>query len=262
MRGHAHARLAVQRFHAGLFKDLHALLEELLLRKGPDFRVFHRQDAVHDLDHGRIRAQSVEEAGEFDADGPRSDDQQLFRHAHRLQRMAIGPDQIAIRLQPRQLPRARAGGQDDGGGGQVFNALVGGDSDAAFGGDGRHAHEDGDLVLLHQMADAARKLFGHPARPGDDGGQVIADPVGLQPEFLGPVHQVEHLGRAQHRLGRNAAPVQADTAQVLALDDGNLLAQLRRPDGGNIAARAGPDHDHVEGLGGHGLSPLKKVVCH
>ena len=172
--------------------------------------------------------------------------------------MAIGPDQITVRLQPRQLPRACAGGQDDGGGGQIFHALVRGHGDAAFGGDRRHPHEHGDLVLLHQMADAARKLFRHPARPRDDGGQVIADPVCLQPEFLGPVHQVEHLGRPQHRLGRDAAPVQADAAQAFTLDNGHLLAQLGRADGGHIAAGTRADHDHVEGLGSHGLPPLRK----
>jgi hypothetical protein len=34
---------------------------------------------------------------------------------------------------------------------------------------GRLAHEDRDLVLLHQMADAARQLLGHTARARDDG---------------------------------------------------------------------------------------------
>ena len=171
--------------------------------------------------------------------------------------MAIGPDQITVRLQPRQFPRPRTRGKDDGGGSQVFNALVRGNRDAAFGGDRRHAHEDGDPVLLHQVADAARKLLGHTPRPGDDGGQVIADPVCLQPEFLGPVHQVEHLGRPQHRLGRNAAPVQADAAQVFPLDNRHLLAQLGRADGGHIATGTRADHDHVEGLGSHGLPPLR-----
>ncbi len=119
---------------------------------------------------------------------------------------------------------------------------------------------DGDLVLLHQMADAARQLLGHAARAFDHRVQIIADAVGLQPEFLGAVHQVEHLGRAQQRLGRDAAPVQADAAQMLALDDGDVQAQLRAADRGDIAARPGTDYDHVKDLGGHGrLPPVSRI---
>ena len=70
LRGHADARLAVQRFDGGFFKDFHALLDELLLCKGGNFGIFHRQDAVQHLHHGRIGPQRVEEAGEFNADGP------------------------------------------------------------------------------------------------------------------------------------------------------------------------------------------------
>ncbi len=96
------------------------------------------------------------------------------------------------------------------------------------------------------MADAARQLLGHGPAAGDDGWQIIADASSTKAKFLGAVHQVKHLGRPQHRLGRDAAPVQADAAQVLALNDGDLLAKLAGTDGGNIAAGACADHDHVE----------------
>ena len=56
---------------------------------------------------------------------------------------------------------------------------------------------------------------------------------------------VEDLGRAQQRLGRDAAPVEADAAEVLALDDRGLEAKLRRADRGDIAAGAGAEHDDV-----------------
>src|SRR5690606_39284230 len=76
-------------------------------------------------------------------------------------------------------------------------------------------------------------------------------------EFLGAVHEVKDLGRAQERLGRDAAPVQADAAQMLALDTGHLQPQLRAADGTDIAARAGTDHHHVEALR-HGNPPIRK----
>jgi hypothetical protein len=68
----------------------------------------------------------------------------------------------------------------------------------------------------------AGELPGHLARALDHRVQIEADALGAQAEFLGAVHQVEHLGRAQQRLGRDAAPVQADAAQILALDDRDL----------------------------------------
>jgi hypothetical protein len=58
--------------------------------------------------------------------------------------------------------------------------------------------------------------------------------------------------RAQQRLGRNAAPVETDAAQVVALDDRRLEAELGGADGGDVAAGAGADDDHIEALVSHG----------
>ncbi len=116
---------AVELLDHGFLHDLHALLDEGLLGEGRDLGVLDRQHPVHHLDHRRLGAERVEEAGELDADGARADDQQLLRHPLRLQRVLVGPDQIAVGLQPRQFARARAGGQDDVLGGQLLGALVG-----------------------------------------------------------------------------------------------------------------------------------------
>jgi hypothetical protein len=43
----------------------------------------------------------------------------------------------------------------------------------------------------------------------------------------------------------NAAPVEADAAEVLALDDRRLEAELRGADRGHIAAGSGAEHDYV-----------------
>ena len=59
------------------------------------------------------------------------------------------------------------------------------------------------------------------------------------------LHVVEHFGRAQQRLGRDAAPVEADAAEQLALDDRGLEAELRRADRGDIAAGPGAEDDEV-----------------
>ena len=59
-------------------------------------------------------------------------------------------------------------------------------------------------------------------------------------------HVVIDLAGPQQRLGRDAPPVEADTAQALALDDGDLQAQLRGADGSDITAGAGAEDDEIE----------------
>ena len=50
----------------------------------------------------------------------------------------------------------------------------------------------------------------------------------------------------QQRLGRDAADIEAGAAVGGALlDHGDLHAELRRADGGDIAARPGADHDDI-----------------
>src|SRR3569833_2893941 len=53
------------------------------------------------------------------------------------------------------------------------------------------------------------------------------------------------LGGPEQRLGRDAAPVEADAAELLALDDGGLEAELRRPDSRDIAAGPRTEDDEI-----------------
>ena len=56
---------------------------------------------------------------------------------------------------------------------------------------------------------------------------------------------MKNLRRAQQRLGRDAAPVKADAAEMFALDERGLQAELRRADGGDIAAGSAADDDDI-----------------
>ena len=51
---------------------------------------------------------------------------------------------------------------------------------------------------------------------------------------------------AKQRLGRDASPVEADAAEMLALDDRRLEPELRGADGGDIASGPGADHGKIE----------------
>jgi len=57
---------------------------------------------------------------------------------------------------------------------------------------------------------------------------------------------MKDLCRTQQGLGRDAAPIKADAAEVIALHDRGLEAELGCADRGDIAARARADDDDVE----------------
>ncbi len=97
----------------GAGQNLHALLLERSLGERRDLFVLYRQDARQHLAHGHLGAHGAVEARELDADRARADHQQRLRHRLRHHRLAIAPDQLAVGLEPRKLPRARAGRQDD-----------------------------------------------------------------------------------------------------------------------------------------------------
>ena len=57
-----------------------------------------------------------------------------------------------------------------------------------------------------------------------------------EPELRRAAHRLIELGGAEQRLGRDAAPIEADAAEMLALDDHGLEPELGRADRGDIAA--------------------------
>ena len=240
--------------HLGAGENFDALLLETLARESGDLGVLDRQDLRQHLDHRHLGAERAVERGELDADGAGADHQQRLRHAVRHHGLEIGPDQLLVRLETRQHARPRAGGDDD-----VLGLVCAGAeralwrfAAAGFHGDlaGRvdrgFAPDHRDLVLLHEKADAVVEALRHRARALHHGARIVADLAGRKPVILGVLHVVKDLRRAQQRLGRDAAPVQADAAQIFALDDGGLEAELRRADGADIAARPRADDDDVE----------------
>ena len=81
----------------------------------------------------------------------------------------------------------------------------------------------------------------------DDGRRRRADRDAPLLRVLDDLQRVRVL---EQRLGRNAAPDQARAAErLLLLDDGDLQAELRGADGGDVAAGAGADHDDVVFVG-------------
>jgi len=75
----------------------------------------------------------------------------------------------------------------------------------------RRAIKYGDLVFLKQMADAAVQLFGDFARTLDDFFQIESRRAGAQAIGVGVFDILVNFGRAQQRLGRYSAKVEANS---------------------------------------------------
>jgi hypothetical protein len=136
-----------------------------------------------------------------------------------------------------------------GGAGRDRAGLV--DGDLAGSGQPSLAFDHRHLVLLQQELDAGGELPRHLARAIDDLLQIEAHLLGRESVIAQMVQEMGDLGAAQQGLGRNAAPVQADAAQLVALDHRRLHAELGRPDRGDIAAGTRAQHDEIEGFLGH-----------
>jgi hypothetical protein len=121
--------------------------------------------------------------------------------------------------------RARAGGEDHvprHEAGHRLAVLRHGHLARAASGDAvqpASAVEHGHLVLLQEVLYPAGELRRDATRALDDLGDVEADVLGREAIGVEVVQEVVDLRRAQQRLGRYAAPVEADAAQVLALDE-------------------------------------------
>ncbi len=105
-----------------------------------------------------------------------------------------------------------------------------------------------DLVLLEQELDAAGQFLDRGSLFALQRGEIELDLTGLDPELCQRAMRglVEQLRAMQQRLGGNAAQIEASPAQRLArLGAGDLEAQLRGADGGDIAAGSGADDEEV-----------------
>ena len=70
-------------------------------------------------------------------------------------------------------------------------------------------------------------------------------PATFTPHLSACLHRVQHFGRRQQRLRRNAAVVEAGAAEVMLLDDGDARAELGRLQRRDVAAGAGADHQEL-----------------
>ncbi len=113
------------------------------------------------------------------------------------------------------------------------------------------AFEHLHLVLLEQAGHASIELLGNGARARDDACQVDARRTGVDTERGGAFDLAQHISGVQQRLGRNAAPVEANAADLRLFHQCGRETELRGAYGGDISAGTAADDDDVEGLFAH-----------
>ena len=124
--------------------------------------------------------------------------------------------------------------------------VLGADLELVHGDEPPVARHHGHLALLGEPGQAAREPLHHAVLPATqlvdvDSRLRKADPVGPHAPCL-----VDDLGGVQERLGGDAAYVQAHAPKARpAVHQHDLLAQIRGPEGGGIAARPCPEHQHL-----------------
>src|SRR5208282_233077 len=136
-----------------------------------------------------------------------------------------GPD--ALPLEEGELDRPRARGEDHGPGVDLLLAALGLDVHLGRPEEAAATLDRIDAVRLEERRDPPRELLHDLLLPGAELRQIErrhgprADPVSARARDL-----LAERGRVDHRLGRDAAPVEADAAERrVLLDDRRLLAE-------------------------------------
>ena len=107
----------------------------------------------------------------------------------------------------------------------------------------RLAADHGHLALLGEDREARRQLADDAVLP-----LLERNGIDFRRLELDAVHRhrlgfLDHAGRMEQRLGRNAADVQADAAELgPAIHQRDRKAEVGGTEGGRVAARAGADH--------------------
>ena len=195
------------------------MLPEGALEQAADLFVLDRYQARHQLDDGHLRPVGAPQVGELDTDGAAAYDDRPKRHVAQIQGLAASDDHLAVHRHGRQLSGPGAGGHDYVGGSQGA-AVV--DLHGAKAGQPAGASHVLHVVLLEQEADSGGEPLDHLPAAVDRLAEVVGNVFGGDAELLAVSDQVDDLGVPEERLAGNAAPVEADAADLLTLDDGGL----------------------------------------
>src|SRR6266568_1196783 len=234
---------------------LHVDLDAELLQAPRDdanrVEVRPRQDLVHDLDHDDAAAELRVERADLEPGDAAADDREVRRDAGELERFLRAQDLLAIEAERGQVGRSAAGRDDRVRERDVLGDARASDVHAAGSGERCLSGEDLHAVPLTELADSVHEPLDDGRLPRLQPSHVDLDRSSLDASFGGALNRLDEVPRVDERFARDAAVVQAFAAELVPLDEEDMLTQLRCANRGGISTRAGPDDDDVD-LAGHG----------
>ena len=225
-----------------------------------DLIIDHTEEGRQRFEHGHIGPEPPPHAAHFQADHARTDDAQRLRHLGNVQCAGVAQNQLFVESGARQRARIGAGGDDD-----VLADhglwLRAGNLDLPAAGIAFHeaalAVEERDLVFLEQENDAVVILLHDLVLAAQHFAQIERQAVYLDAVVgEGMARVIVVFRRLQQRLGRDAADIRTGAPQrwlaigaLPVVDAGGSEPQLRRADGGDIAAGTATDDYDIKILG-------------
>ena len=242
------------RIESGTGDDLDAPTAECPLHLLGDLGVLEGHDRWQVFQDGDLGPHVAVVRGELDAHRAAADDRDGRRHVVRPEDVVAGHDAHTVWHEPGQALDLRASGQDGVPGGEqpLAGRLVvgvdGGDADV------RRTLQPGgppdvvDLVLAHEAQETFVEPLHDLAAAHRDGDRVATGLGDDEPVLVRLADPVQQVRRFEHRLGRDAAAVEAGTADLVLVDESDAEPQLPRPERGGVAAGAGTDDHEVVGI--------------
>ena len=239
------------RGEAGVRVELDAALTVGALELLGDGLVFVVGEVGQGLDNRDLGTEAAPHGGELQADNTAAENHGGGGNPVHLECL-VGGDHAAADLETGDRARVGAGRQNDVAAGDALAV----DLDGVRVGEAAPAGDNLDVARLEQALQALVQAGNNRVAILAHLSHVNAVEGGGNAELGRLAHGLGRLCGVQVRLGGDAAAVQAGAAHLIAVDEGDLHAQLRSAQGGRIAAGTRTQNDNVVGRFAQGLKLL------
>ena len=195
---------------------------------------------------GYLGAECLENGGKLHAnDTAAHDDDAVIVPGWNRQQTVTVDDARQVNARNLRHNRLCAGGDDDVLCPEIFLAILSHHFDGLFPADSRLSFDKSNVIFIKQLLDLAAVTAHRTLLVILHFREIEGDKISRDTEFIPVLHHGKNVGRMKQRLGGNAAPVDADAAQLVLIHHGHLHAEGRAFDGRRVATRSCPDNHQI-----------------